>query len=108
VQNVIQLEGGRAALKLTTASYWRPSGKNIHRLKGAPEEAEWGVRPDAGLEVKLTEEEADAIRQGRRQKDIGAKPDNAKTQPQGEQQTAKPPPDDPQLRKAVEYLQQQF
>lgn len=99
VQNVIKLEGGRAALKLTTASYWRPSGKNIHRLKGAPEEAEWGVRPDAGLEVKLSEEEADAIRQGRRQKDIGARPENA---------AAKPRPDDRQLRKAVEYLQRQL
>lgn len=108
VQNVILLEGGNAALKLTTASYWRPSGKNIHRLKDAPEEAEWGVRPDPGLEVKLTEEEADAIRQGRRQKDIGAKPENAKAKPQGEQQAAKPPPEDLQLRKAVEYLQHQL
>ncbi|MEK6234818.1 MAG: S41 family peptidase, partial [Planctomycetales bacterium] len=31
VQNVIDLEEGKSALKLTTASYWRPSGKNIHR-----------------------------------------------------------------------------
>lgn len=108
VQNVILLEGGSAALKLTTASYWRPSGKNIHRLKDAPEEAEWGVRPDPGLEVKLTEEEADAVRQGRRQKDIGAKPENAKAKTQGEQEAAKPPPEDLQLRKAVEYLQHQL
>ncbi len=108
VQNVIPLEAGRAALKLTTASYWRPSGKNIHRLKDAPEEAEWGVRPDPGLEVKLTDEEADAIRQGRHQRDIGAGPENASAKPQGTEKTAPPPPDDLQLRKAVEYLQQQL
>lgn len=33
-------------LKLTNAGYWRPSGKNIHRFKDAPETAEWGVSPD--------------------------------------------------------------
>ncbi len=32
VQNLIELEGGRSALKLTTAAYQRPSGKNIHRF----------------------------------------------------------------------------
>ena len=32
VQNIIELENGRSALKLTTAAYKRPSGKNIHRF----------------------------------------------------------------------------
>ena len=32
VQNVVELEDGKSALKLTTASYQRPSGKNIHRF----------------------------------------------------------------------------
>ncbi|MFO1092111.1 MAG: S41 family peptidase [Planctomycetaceae bacterium] len=34
VQNVIDSRGQQAALKLTTASYHRPSGKNIHRFPG--------------------------------------------------------------------------
>ena len=106
VQNVIQLEGGRAALKLTTASYWRPSGKNIHRLKDAKDEDEWGVRPNPGFDVKVTDEQADGIRQRRRQKDIGAKPEAKPDKPQSKEATD--PPDDPQLRKAVEYLQQQL
>jgi carboxyl-terminal processing protease len=106
VQNVIQLEGGRAALKLTTASYWRPSGKNIHRLKDTKDEDEWGVRPDPGFEVKLTDEQADRIRQRRRQKDIGAKPEAGPETPQTKEATD--PPGDPQLRKAVEYLQQRL
>src|SRR5204862_866256 len=60
VQNVILLENDTSALKLTTASYWRPSGKNIHRFpdKKDFESAkidpdEWGVKPDAGMEVPM-------------------------------------------------------
>ena len=53
VQNVIELEDGRSALKLTTASYRRPNGKNIHRFPDAKETDEWGVMPDAGFEIKL-------------------------------------------------------
>lgn len=55
VQNVIELEGGKSALKLTTASYHRPSGKNIHRFPKATEKDEWGVMPDEGYEVKMTD-----------------------------------------------------
>jgi carboxyl-terminal processing protease len=106
VQNVIPIESGNAALKLTTASYWRPSGKNIHRLKDAPDEDEWGVRPDPDFEVKLTDEQASEVRQRRHQKDTGAKP---KTDPgKAPDEAAAQPLDDPQLRRAVEYLQQQL
>jgi carboxyl-terminal processing protease len=45
VQNVIELENKTSILKLTTASYWRPSGKNIHRLPDSKETDEWGVQP---------------------------------------------------------------
>jgi carboxyl-terminal processing protease len=48
VQNVIGLGGGdksAAALKLTTATYWRPSNKNIHRAPDAKPTDEWGVMP---------------------------------------------------------------
>jgi len=54
VQNVIPLEGGRSALKLTTSAYRRPSGKNIHRFRGAKEKDEWGVTPDDGYLIKLS------------------------------------------------------
>jgi carboxyl-terminal processing protease len=61
VQNVLALEGGRAALKLTTARYLRPSGANIQRAPGADESAEWGVRPEASLTVKLTDEQSQQV-----------------------------------------------
>ena len=48
----------KSAVKLTTQTWWRPSGKNMDRL-GAPKENpnEWGVTPDSGLEVKTTDTE---------------------------------------------------
>jgi carboxyl-terminal processing protease len=54
VQNILDLEGGNSVLKLTVASYYRPSGENIHRFKNSRQSDKWGVSPDAGLEVKLS------------------------------------------------------
>ena len=53
VQRVIDLEEGRSALKLTTASYLRPNGHNIHRFPDFSEDDEWGVRPNDGMELVL-------------------------------------------------------
>ncbi len=70
VQNVIELEGGKSALKLTTAGYHRPSGKNIHRFPNAGEGDEWGVMPDDGYEVKLNGRQTARLIQYRRKRDI--------------------------------------
>jgi carboxyl-terminal processing protease len=90
VQNVIELSGGDSALKLTTASYHRPSGKNIHRFPGAKEDEEWGVKPNEGYEVPLPVplEEYQRYRIAR---DL--------RRPDGMKEFV-----DPQLQKAVEYL----
>ncbi|WP_146600062.1 S41 family peptidase [Novipirellula aureliae] len=53
VQNVLPLQYGRSALKLTVARYYRPNGKNIHRSKEATEEDEWGVSPDDSMRIEL-------------------------------------------------------
>jgi carboxyl-terminal processing protease len=70
VQNVIELEGGKSALKLTTASYHRPSGKNIHRLPKATEKDEWGVMPNEGYEIKLSTDEMGKLFDARREREI--------------------------------------
>jgi carboxyl-terminal processing protease len=70
VQNVIELENGKSALKLTTASYQRPNGHNIHRFPDAKESDEWGVRPNDGYEIKLGDRELGRLVQYRRQRDI--------------------------------------
>jgi len=70
VQNVIRLEEGRSALKLTTAGYHRPSGKNIHKFPGAKDDDQWGVLPDKGYLLKLADEELSQLMAYRRERDI--------------------------------------
>ena len=73
VQNIIELEGGRSALKLTTAGYLRPSGKNIHRFEGAGENDDWGVMPEPDNRVRFTPRELNDLMAFHRDTDIVAK-----------------------------------
>jgi len=129
VQNVIEMENRQSALKLTTASYWRPNGKNIHRFPESKETDDWGVKPDQGFEIKLSPEEyrdyflwradRDIIREGKKPEAIiaPAKPENPGTQetaqkpeekkkPNGTNPTRMVPVDfkDRVMEKALEYL----
>jgi carboxyl-terminal processing protease len=83
VQNIIELEQGKSAVKLTTATYLRPSGANIHRHEGDGEDAQWGVQPNPGFEVKLSVEEARQLEAARRERDLirrrPSAPDQEKT-----------------------------
>jgi carboxyl-terminal processing protease len=98
VQNVFSMENQTTALKLTTQSYWRPSGKNIHRFPDSKESDDWGVRPNAGFEVTQSDSERIAFLNSRRQRDILA----------GKNGSAKneelKPGTDKALEKAIEYL----
>jgi carboxyl-terminal processing protease len=152
VQNVIPMEGGRSRMRLTTASYWRPSGKNIHKTKTATENGEWGVSPSEQFEVPMPAEIATKVLRYRRYRDLfqrtpaardpaqpdlkppaqPAPPENQPAQgvePLQDKPTPKPTPkptsyeeelddtelsgtvervDDPQLRRAIEYLQEKL
>ena len=55
VQNVVPLEAGRSALKLTVARYLRPSGKNIHRREDASPSDDWGVSPKPVHTIPLSD-----------------------------------------------------
>ncbi len=68
VQNVIEMEDGRGALKLTTAYYYLPRGRRIHRTKQNETTPRWGVMPD--VVIKLTEAERSRIVASRREADI--------------------------------------
>jgi carboxyl-terminal processing protease len=70
VQNVIPLDGEQSVLKLTTASYHRPSGKNIHREKGDKPGDEWGVTPDENFAYKMTDQEIKDYFEYRKNRDI--------------------------------------
>jgi carboxyl-terminal processing protease len=70
VQRLVGIESGRSLLKLTSATYWRPSGKNIHRMPEDDESDEWGVTPDAGFEVKLDDDAYELWRNYRLRRDL--------------------------------------
>ncbi len=112
VQNVIKMENGASALKLTTASYWRPSGKNIHRFPDSKDTDEWGVKPDAGFAVALKDEERLAYVLDRRDRDIihgksGTPTAPPKTEPAKEKDKKKKPFEDRVLKRALEYLRKE-
>jgi carboxyl-terminal processing protease len=110
VQNVIEMENHTSALKLTTASYWRPNGKNIHRFPDAKESDEWGVKPNPGFEVPLTTEEEVAYMRYRVDRDVvhgkpGTKPaPKPATDKEKEGEKEKKPFEDKVLKKALDYL----
>ena len=54
VQSIFELPFHSGALRMTTASFWRPSGRPIHRNHGAKQSDEWGVVPDLGYEVPVS------------------------------------------------------
>ena len=120
VQNVIELENGKSALKLTTASYRRPNGKNIHKFPDSKEADEWGVMPDKGFELKLNDRELRDLVRHQRERDLlvasrpaappavaAPKTPDAKSAPSPDE-TADPPFVDRQLQKAIDYLAQEF
>jgi carboxyl-terminal processing protease len=109
VQNIIEMHEGAkpSALKLTTASYWRPSGKNIHRFPDSKETDDWGVKPDAGFEVPLKDDERLEYMIYRSERDVvrlKAKP----AAPLKKDGKEKKPFVDRVLEKAVEHLKKEI
>jgi len=117
VQNVTRLEGGKSALKLTTASYWRPNGKNIHRFFDSKEKDDWGVKPNPGFELPMKAEERLAFMMYRRDRDVvhGKNGDKAPSSPKTElvkkegetkkeSEKEKKPFEDRAMKKALDYV----
>jgi carboxyl-terminal processing protease len=99
VQKIIKLSNDPiTALKLTTDSYWRPSGVNIHRHEGDKETDEWGVKPNIGFEVSLKDEERIAYLKYRRNLDIIKK----------KKDTEEKPFVDRAMQKSLEYLKKEL
>ncbi|MBI1312287.1 PDZ domain-containing protein [bacterium] len=96
VQNVVDVDQGRSALKLTTAGYLRPSGANIDRYT-AKDNQEWGVTPNDGYSVKMSREELVQYSEVRRDRDILK-----------DEAPSKSTFEDKQLNKALEYLRSQL
>lgn len=117
VQELISLGARYGVLKVTTATYWRPSNRDINRRPGAGEDEPWGVQPDPGFEIKLEAEQFRKLVRERALRDI-ARPELAARwrrilarsetgepgKSQGENQLAVWPEVDPQLKRAIDYL----
>jgi carboxyl-terminal processing protease len=101
VQNIVDFEPTGAKIKLTTATFWRPNGKNLNRssTKGTEEE-EWGVTPDKGFLVKLDRKERDDLEEHFRNVEIIPRRDL----PSKETKVFK----DKQLDTAIDYLRGQI
>jgi len=104
------IESGRSLLKLTSATYWRPSEKNIHRMSSDDLQATWGVRPTPRFEVELDKQEDLQWRKYRLRRDLlGDKPGGALAdQLEREDGTLPDEFSDRVLRWAIEHLQRQL
>jgi C-terminal peptidase prc len=101
VQSIVDLPSVKAKLKLTTATFWRPNGKNLHKaMTPGKDSDEWGVTPDAGYVIPLTREERFAIAEKLRDLEIIPNP-GLKAEP-------KPQVPDRQLDAALRYLREQL
>ena len=97
VQQIVDLEAGQGALKLTTASYWRPSGRNIDRRIDLADDDDWGVRPNPNLEVQLDSDEYARLRAWRLRRGIPR--DNGHPLDDEDAEFV-----DRQLQRAIDYL----
>ena len=100
VQNIIRMEEGESALKLTTASYHRPSGVNIHRFPDMKADDEWGVTPDEGYLIKYNREQQSRWQSYRKERDV--------LRPTEDDATEEEAFNDTQLMAAVDYLASQL
>lgn len=103
VQEIVDLPGSEGAIKVTTASYWRPSEKNINRGKNDGENDEWGVKPDPGYEVKLEGDQLARLVRWRHERGMSRLVQSGNSPPKTAERNL-PTDIDPQLAKAVQYL----
>lgn len=67
VQTLIKLDDGSGAIKLTTAQYRLPSGRNIDKRVG---EKSWGIDPDDGYVIPLESAQTKALLAERQKREI--------------------------------------
>ncbi len=103
VQNMqgFPITGG--ILKLTTATFWRPSDKNLNKASTeGKEEEDWGVRPSKGYKLKLSPTEMVQLRDKLRDHEIIPRRDLPEKEAETQAFT------DRQLDMALEYLSEQI
>ncbi len=101
VQTIQQFSDTGGLLKLTTATFWRPNGRNLNKAStNGKDEDEWGVTPDKGFDIKLSTKELNDLQDFQRDREIirrGVKSETKNTDFR-----------DRQLDAAMEYLRGQI
>jgi len=98
VQNIQEFDGGQ--IKVTIASFWRPSGKNLNKSStGGKEDEEWGVKPDSGYNVELSRKEREDLAEAQKNSEIIPRRDRPAKEPKTEFK-------DRQLDTALKYLRE--
>jgi carboxyl-terminal processing protease len=102
VQSLIKLDGGSGAIRLTTAEYQLPSGRNIDRRVG---QKSWGIDPDEGFVLALNQAQNKLLLERRKTREIIGKreADDPNTAPSVE--SIENQEHDPQLAAALKTLQ---
>lgn len=110
VQRLMPIESGRSLLKLTTATYWRPSEQNIHRMPTDTEADPWGVKPDPGFEMPMDNEQYLLWRKYRYRRDLLGPRQEGSLAEQFDEQDGKLPESfkDEMLDLAAKHLKEQL
>jgi carboxyl-terminal processing protease len=113
VQNIQPFSPTDGEIKLTTATFHRPNGKNLNKssikdydkmAKDELEKLDWGVRPDAGYVIKLDPKERFDLDVHLREREVIPRRDAPPKDPK----EAKPEFKDRQLETALDYLRAQI
>jgi carboxyl-terminal processing protease len=99
VQELIKLEGG-GTIRLTTAYYYLPSGRGIHRRDG---ETDWGVDPTDGYYLPLDGQKTETLNKRKCERAIVGKQKPVKDEPLTRKQIADEYAD-PQLAAALQTV----
>ena len=103
VQEVRELSDEAGILKLTTAHYALPSGRSLHRT---PDSEQWGVDPDPGFHVPMSDDQNRDLVVGRRTYEaIGNAVDAATLEQWGDPAWLRESLGDLQLAAAIEALE---
>ena len=108
VQEVVDLGRTLGAIKLTIATYWRPSGQNINRPKEDAKNAAWGVSPNEGYDLPVKVDEHDRLLAWQHEHELAATRTHKWVSagcPGGQKGPAGDEVPDRVLLKAVEYLE---
>jgi C-terminal peptidase prc len=102
VQNIMELDlgNGPSEMKLTTASFWRPSGKNLHKFPNSKDEEDWGVRPHATYTLNLSPAERAELYDHLKRQEVIQRRDPPKME-------TVPTFTDRQLEMAIDFLKKQ-